>query len=218
MASQITSLAIVYLTGNSGAGQRKYQSSASLAFVQGIHRWPVNSPHKWPVTRKIFPFDDVIIESWKYSTHCQSCKYSTDWLSTDYDWLWILTHLLIYCSIQNLSILTISRQNTLSLGCYTSIRIMSSDDSTHSRQSKIIQLYSQWAVIYEQQFLMTSSNGNIFRVTGLLCAEFTGPHTKPVTRSFDVFFDLRIIKRISKQWWGWWFETQSCPLWRHCIF
>ena len=44
-----------------GADQRKYQSSASLAFVRGIHRWPVNSPHKWPVTRKKFPSDDVII-------------------------------------------------------------------------------------------------------------------------------------------------------------
>ena len=45
----------------SGADQRKHQSSASLAFVRGIHRWPVNSPHKWPVTRKMFPFDDVIM-------------------------------------------------------------------------------------------------------------------------------------------------------------
>ena len=43
------------------ADQRKHQSSASLAFVQGIHRGPVNSPHKWPVTRKMFPFDDVIM-------------------------------------------------------------------------------------------------------------------------------------------------------------
>ena len=39
---------------------------------------------------------------------------------------------------------------------------------------------------------------------------------RPVTRSFDVFFDLRPNKRLSKQWWGWWFETQSCPLWCHC--
>ena len=61
MASQITSLTIVYSTVYSGAHQIKYQSSASLAFVWGIHRWPVNSPHKWPVTRKIFPFDDVIM-------------------------------------------------------------------------------------------------------------------------------------------------------------
>ena len=45
------------------ADQSKHQSSASLAFVWGIHRGPVNSPHKWPVTRKMFPFDDVIMRS-----------------------------------------------------------------------------------------------------------------------------------------------------------
>ena len=61
IASQITSLTIVCTTVYSGADQRKHQSSASLAFVRGIHRRPVNSPHKWPVTRKIFPFDDVIM-------------------------------------------------------------------------------------------------------------------------------------------------------------
>ena len=61
LASQITSIIIVYSTVYSGADQRKHQSSASLAFVLGIHRGPVNSPHKWPVTRKMFPFDDVIM-------------------------------------------------------------------------------------------------------------------------------------------------------------
>ena len=67
---------------------------------------------------------------------------------------------------------------------------------------------------------MTSSNGNIFRVTGHLCGEFTGlrwmawPAQGPVTRSFDIFFDLRLNKRLSKQSWGWWFETLSCSLWR----
>ena len=59
MVSQITSLTIVYSTVYSGADQRKPQSSVSLAFVRGIHRSPVNSPHKEPVTRKMFPFDDV---------------------------------------------------------------------------------------------------------------------------------------------------------------
>ena len=61
IASQITSLTIVYSAVYSGADQSKHQSSASLAFVWGIHRGPVNSPHKWPVTRKMFPFDDVIM-------------------------------------------------------------------------------------------------------------------------------------------------------------
>ena len=59
MASQITSLTIVYSTVYSD--QTKHQSSESLAFVRGIYRWPVNSPHKWPVTRNMFPFDDVIM-------------------------------------------------------------------------------------------------------------------------------------------------------------
>ena len=66
---------------------------------------------------------------------------------------------------------------------------------------------------------MTSSNRNIFPVTGHLCGEFTGPGEfpvqRPVTRSFDVFFDLCLNKRLSKQSWGWWCETLSRPLWRH---
>ena len=63
MASQITSLAIVYSTIYSGTDQRKHQSSVSLAFVQGIPQSPVNSLPKWPVTQKMFPFDDVIMGS-----------------------------------------------------------------------------------------------------------------------------------------------------------
>ena len=61
VASHITGLTIVYSTVGTGAASRKHQSSASLAFVRGIHRWPVMSPHKWPVTRKMFPFHDVIM-------------------------------------------------------------------------------------------------------------------------------------------------------------
>ena len=66
-------------------------------------------------------------------------------------------------------------------------------------------------------FMMTSSNGNIFRVTGPLCGEFTGHWSqRPVTRNFDVFFDLRLNKRLSKQPRGWWFETPPWSLWRRC--
>ena len=61
MASQITGVVIVYSTDCWGTDQRKHQSSASLDFVRGIHRWPVNSPHKGPVTWKIFPLDDIIM-------------------------------------------------------------------------------------------------------------------------------------------------------------
>ena len=68
ITSQITSLMIVYSTVYSGADQSKHQSSASLTFVWEIHRGPVNFPHKWPVMRKMFPFDDVIMINIKL--HC----------------------------------------------------------------------------------------------------------------------------------------------------
>ena len=85
IASQIGSRTTVYSTVYSDADQSKHQSSASLAFVRGIHRRPVNSTHKWPVTRKMFPFDDVIMKA-------VNCVICIDWLwanvcrVTDYDW------------------------------------------------------------------------------------------------------------------------------------
>ena len=80
-----------------------------------------------------------------------------------------------------------------------------------------------------KQFMMTSSNGltwwryqmETFSALLAICAgKYPVPGEllaqRPATRSFDVFFDLRLNKRLSKQWWGWWFETISRPLWRHC--
>ena len=89
IASQITSLTIVYSTAYSDADQRKSQSSASLAFVRGIHRWPVNSPHKWPVTRKLFPFDDVIMTVMWLTVAKVALKTLTLWetnVPTDINW------------------------------------------------------------------------------------------------------------------------------------
>ena len=77
----ITSLTIVFSTVYSGADHKKHQSSASLAFVRGIHRWPVNSPHKWPVTWKMFPFDDVIVVN-------HPCDMATVTVSSG----WVITH------------------------------------------------------------------------------------------------------------------------------
>ena len=74
IASQITSLTIVYSTVYPDADRRQHQSSASLAFVRGIHRGPVNSPHKWPVTRKKFPFDDVIMSVCLFKSFKLVCK------------------------------------------------------------------------------------------------------------------------------------------------
>ena len=72
MGSQITGLTFVYSTVYSGTYERKHQSSASLAFVRGIHRGPVNSLHKGSVTLKMFPLDDVIMI-----------------ITTIFSWIWI---------------------------------------------------------------------------------------------------------------------------------
>ena len=71
--------------------------------------------------------------------------------------------------------------------------------------------------------IMTSSNGNMetFSASLAVCAgnsPVTGefPAQRQVTRSFDVFFDLGLNKRLSKQSWGWWFEMPSHSLWHHC--
>ena len=78
-------LTIVYSTVYSDADQRKHQSSASLAFVREIHPGPVNSPHKWPVTRKMFSFDDVIMDS---RSLARSGQWHFEWgLVSDLDWI-----------------------------------------------------------------------------------------------------------------------------------
>ena len=61
IASQITSLTMVFSTVYLDTDRRKHQCSASLAIVRGIHWRPVISPHKWPVTRKMLPLDDIIM-------------------------------------------------------------------------------------------------------------------------------------------------------------
>ena len=84
-----------------------------------------------------------------------------------------------------------------------------------------LMFFSSRATLWDGSFrrgsMMTSSNGNFFRVTGHLCGEFTGPGEfpaqRPVMWSFDV---LHLNKRLSKQWWDWWFETLSWSLQRQC--
>ena len=101
LASQITSLTVVYSIVYSGVHQRKHQSSASLAFVREIHRGPVNFPHKWPVTREMLPFDDVIMK-WMQRNHdmihlrtnIAFCTYfSTSQIRTGTSPVIILTHI-----------------------------------------------------------------------------------------------------------------------------
>ena len=109
IASRITSRTIVYSTVYSGTDQRKHQRSASLAFVRAIHRGPVNNPHKWPVTRKMFPFDDVIMIS------CRKL------------WMQFLIHVIILVNLCKI-------KGTLGLQGY----ILISDDPKSSRHNCII--------------------------------------------------------------------------------
>ena len=98
MASQITGVSVVYSTVCSGSDQRKHQSSASLVVVRGIHRSPVNSPHKGPVTREMFPFTNVIMH-WGLVTHIcvrelhrhwHVRRQDITWTNVDFSWIGFL--------------------------------------------------------------------------------------------------------------------------------
>ena len=134
--SQITSLTIVHSTFYSDVVQRKHHSSASLAFVWGIHRGLVNSQHKWPVTWKMFPF------SFDETIPARTRSLSPEGLSDKpYD-----------------------AHNECPGGIW---RIRNTNNTCNS------------------PFMMTSSNGNIFRVTGHLCGEFTDHRWISCTKASD---------------------------------
>ena len=164
MVSQITSLTIVCSIVYSGANQRKHQSSTSLAFVRGIHRWPVKSPHKRPVTRKMVPFDDVII------CHCHPSSQ---------------TKVGLVCQIK----------------CWPLIRL--------SKREIHLAWWRHQMEIFSALLAICVGNSPD---TG----EF--PAQRPVTRSFDDFFDLRLNKRLSKQSIRRWVETPLHLLWHRCNY
>ena len=139
---------------------RHRSKKTSLAFVRGIHRSPVISPHKGPGTRKMFPFDDVIM-------HC-------------------------------------SKLNRLVF------RISMSYHIPH-RPKFMITFQVPW---WRRQVETLSALLTIWEGNSPVNGEFLAQ--RPVTWSVDVFFYLCLNKRSSKQWWGWWFETPSPPLRRHC--
>ena len=156
--------------------------------------WPVNSPHEGPVTRKMFPFDDVI----RLQTTVSNAFLK-----------WNVLHLNLcqknWCVIDNKTAL---------------VYVMALCPAGENPFPKSVTNVIFVDILGHNDFMMTSSNGNIFRVTGPLCREFTVnqiiPHKRPETPGFDVFFDLLLDKRLNKQSWGWWFETPSRLLWRHC--
>ena len=158
MASQITSLTIVYWIVYSDADQRKYQSPASLVFVLGIHRGPVNSPHKWPVTRKMFPFDDVIMNKVRQ------------------DILWdFLSTLNSGLSFMDLFQPFLAQKSA----CISNVLLLLFLRKRVELRGELLHM------CHTQVNMMTSSNGNIFRVTGHLCGEFPGLRWIPRTKASD---------------------------------
>ena len=100
ISSQITSLTIVYSTVYLDADQRKHQSSATLGFLWGIHRGPMNCPHKWPVTRNMFPFDDVIMK------RCDETgvKWLAHFPGDDNIYIWLWNGIVLYKTRQNITV------------------------------------------------------------------------------------------------------------------
>ena len=119
MASQITCLTIVYSIVYWSADQRKHQSSTLLAFVWGIHRWPVNSPHKWPATWKMFPFDDIIMYNTNYEiflylpSHLLSASIS---LILPADNVWMAAVMVAYCTPDTKGLCIINKATLLAAG------------------------------------------------------------------------------------------------------
>ena len=220
MASQITSLAIVYSTVYSTADQRKHQSSASLAFVRGILRWPVNSPHKRPVTRKMFPFDDVIMTCFGLKTTGLRHPVIAESLALRHhiDSTVTITPLYDYCTTcisRNSHSKYFGRVGNLLVYLFWLVCIFTLNPSmqwlstcfiSYPQECVISQLIPHDVIKWNHFLRYWSFVRGIHRVTG----EF--PPQSPVTRSFDLFLDLRLNKRLSKQSWSWWFETPSIAL------
>ena len=149
--------------------------------MRGIHRWPVNSPHKGPVARKIFPFDDVIISWMKF-------------LFGDV----FIRNLQRWCTATSAQYAQ-ATENVLS----THLK--------HDRTRTVYMVNNAW---WRHQIETFSALLALCAGNSPVIGEF--PLQMPVTRSFDVFFDLRLNKRLCKQSGRRWFETPYWSLWRHC--
>ena len=227
MASQITGVSIVCLIVCSGADQRKHHSSASLAFVAGIHRWPVDSPHKGPVTRKMFPFGDIIMLCFVCGTKCQATSKGGRGgrkvrlhSSGRYKWIWYYTGCLIAVyhnrclnTLQTGTFLCALVYHSMIVG-HTLVGFKSIHHPRFCKNQKILGallLTCHDDAIKWKHFLRYWP---LWAANSPVTGEF--PSQRAVTRSFDVFFDLRLNKRLSNQPRHRWFETPSSSLWRHC--
>ena len=141
-----------------------------LAFVRGIHRGPVNSPHKWPVSRKMFPFDDVIM-SW--SASIMTCLPGHSPMGHFHNTVQLrLGH---------------GRAITVHIYQWDHSMVFKLQMSVEVKVGKTLTAHYIDVTNYTRLklYMMTSSNGNIFHITGLLCGEFTGHRWIPLTKASD---------------------------------
>ena len=237
MASQITCLTIVYSIFYSGVNQRKHQSSASLAFVQGIHWWPVNSPHKGPVTPKMFPFDDVIMHrdklekaKWKWESHCRwkherqsNCFQCLHWWKGKHNEdIYIFSehrvcsknyiHGLFYMILPAIPLKWKCHhfEEIFITGCTWSCHF---DNFRRSQWWKFHQ--TDTISISMTDIMITSWNENTFQISGLLCRNplVTGEFTaqRPAIHIYDNALVVVLIKSLDKQSSGQWNALLQCP-------
>ena len=201
MAPQICSLTIVYSTVYSDEDQRKHQRSASLAFMWEIHRWPVNSPHKGPVTRKMSPFDDVIMKPFTINS--------------------VLIHRILsflerFCShlfkIKNGSIFNSSHQSN-----HSHNKVISTNMFLPSKRNRMT---PKWAVHRRREVLIWDihlKHISILHDDVITWKHFPrywpfvrGIHRPPVNSPNKGQWRGALMFSLT------WFETPSNPLWRHC--
>ena len=191
IASQTTGVTIAFSTVCSGADQRKHQSSASLAFVRGIYRWPVDSPHKGTVTQKTFLFRGRIARNSTSHLHIEAW---TEWQKIT-DGFFICTKLFLFArnyfaSDYNQTVISFLQRNPLKISQYWIRHWRGAEQATSHNQHQWWPSLLMYVCVTRIQrvkmdLMMTSSNGNIFRVTGHLYGEFTGPRWIPRTKASD---------------------------------
>ena len=195
--------------------------SILLVIREGIHRWLVHSPHKWSVMQSFGGFFVVCLNKLlnkrlagvltHRDTHVTSLQCVL--LSVKCSMIQACTGDALAMGIRHGGSYWCYYPSTLSWSKVTEIdwEVFGWIYCTRMREYHLVTPVMTWWRHEMETFsaLLAICAGNS-PVTG----EF---HTqRPVKRGFDVSFDLRLIKRLSKQWWGWWFKTSSRPLWRHC--
>ena len=163
--------------------------------MREIHWWPVNSPHKWPVTQK-----NVYIW-WRHAKEERGPNY-----------VWAGVHCI---RILEKTLRDTSYYLVLIQVCWSTEHFTHNNARTFSESVVLLILthWPQWKTWWRHQMETFSALLAICAGTSLATGEF--PAQQPVTRSFDVFFDQCLKQWLSKQSWGWCIETPSRPLWRH---